>query len=124
MQGHEYSRFRLSLENCVCRFAVSFASLAGGEGGGVVGAGDAGALRGGEVLFQVWHATSAQDAAQGADSDAVGICQGKGANPALWAFLGLLWWVLRGVLVGLGVLVVLVVHFCVGFRRRFSGRIL
>jgi len=97
----------------------SFASLAGVECGGVVGAGDAGALRGGEVLFQVWHATSAQDAAQGADSDAVGICQGKGANPTLWAFLGLLWWVLRGVLVGLGVLVVLVVHFCVWCQRSF-----
>lgn len=91
-------------------------SLAGVEGGGVVGAGDAGALRGGEVLFKVWHATSAQDAAQSADSDAVGIGQGKGANPALWAFLGLLWWVLRGVLV---VLVVLVVHFCVWCQRSF-----
>ena len=84
-------------------------SLVGVEGGGVVGAGDAGALRGGDVLFEGWHATSAQDAAQGTDSDAVGICQGKGANPALWAFLGLLWWVLWGVLV------VLVVHCCVGF---------
>ena len=91
----------------MCRFAVSFAALAWVECGGVVGAGYAGALRGGDVLFEGWYATSSQDAAQGDDIDAVGICQGKGANPALWAFLGLLRGVLRGLWCLLGLFCVL-----------------
>ena len=62
----------------MCRFAVSFAALAWVECGGVVGAGYAGALRGGDVLFEGWYATSSQDAAQGDDIDAVGIWPGKG----------------------------------------------